>query len=81
MSDTATITGPLHGNYLKSDMFDQASIVWSPCGGEGALNINEQIRLTTNNKNASGFLTFDNGMDLTLLNKRFQWQRCTGGKS
>ena len=80
MSDTATVTGPLHGDYLKSDTFDQASMVWSPCGVEGALNINEQIRLTSTNKNASGYLFFDNGINLTLLTKRFQWKRCTVGK-
>jgi hypothetical protein len=75
-SDTATFTGPLNGDYLKTDKVDQASTVWSPCGAEGALNINSQIRLTASDKKSQGLLTTDS-LDAKFTQiLHLQWQKC-----
>ena len=37
--------GPYDNNYLKTDAFAVDSTVWSPCGKEGMLNINSEIRI------------------------------------
>jgi hypothetical protein len=77
-SDTATFTGPLTGDYLKQDKVEQASTVWSPCGAEGALNINSQIRLTSDSSNtkATGLLTTDS-IDAKFTQVLYlQWATC-----
>jgi len=75
-SDTATFTGPLNGDYLKQDSVDQVTVVWSPCGAEGALNINSQIRLTTTNNSANGLLTTDS-LDAKFTQiLHLNWQTC-----
>ncbi|CAI6334689.1 unnamed protein product [Periconia digitata] len=54
-----SFVGPVTGDYLKSDKADSTSTVWSPCGANGLLNINSQVRLTASNASASGLLTTD----------------------
>ncbi|PSN65145.1 hypothetical protein BS50DRAFT_496989 [Corynespora cassiicola Philippines] len=68
--------GPLNGDYLKHDEADSTSIVWSPCGAEGMLNINSQVRMTTSNTSANGLLTTDS-TDLKFTQVVYvQWQKC-----
>jgi hypothetical protein len=58
---------------------DSTSIVWSPCGADGMLNINSQVRLSnpTNDPKASGLLTTDS-TDLKFTQVVYvQWQKCT----
>lgn len=76
-SSQATFTGPLTGDYKKSDNVDQASTVWSPCGAEGALNVNTQVRLTSTNKKNTGLLTTDSIDAKFTQVLHFQWQTCT----
>jgi hypothetical protein len=58
------------------DEADNASIVWSPCGAEGLLNINSQVRLATTNKKATGILTSDS-VDLKFTQVLYlKWQQC-----
>lgn len=53
-----------------------ASIVWSPCGQQGLLNINSQVSLTSSNSSASGFLTTDS-VDTSFVQQVYiQWQPC-----
>jgi len=69
-----TIKGPYDDNYVKTDQFGVESTVWSPCGLEGLLNINSEVRIspkdTSNAK--SGQLTVT-----TLENIQITWQPCT----
>ncbi|KAF2748499.1 hypothetical protein M011DRAFT_476503 [Sporormia fimetaria CBS 119925] len=69
--------GPLTGDYLKSDKADSTSIVWSPCGADGNLNINSQVRLSSTDSKATGLLTTDS-TDLKFSQVVYvQWQKCT----
>lgn len=37
--------GPIDNNYIKTDTFGLESTVWSPCGYDGILNINSEVRI------------------------------------
>ncbi|CAN9178358.1 hypothetical protein GT037_007292 [Alternaria burnsii] len=72
--------GPTNGDYLKHDEADSTSVVWAPCGTNGMLNINSQVRLTTTNSSATGLLTTDS-TDLKFTQVVYvQWQKCTAPK-
>lgn len=69
--------GPVTGDYLKHDEADSTSVVWSPCGASGMLNINSQVRLTSSNSSATGLLTTDS-TDLKFTQVVYvQWKKCT----
>jgi hypothetical protein len=68
--------GPVNGDYLKHDEADSTSIVWSPCGAAGMLNINSQVRLASSVSSATGLLTTDS-TDLKFTQVVYvQWQKC-----
>jgi hypothetical protein len=67
----------VNGDYLKHDEADSTSIIWSPCGQAGMLNINSQIRLESKTSSASGLLTTDS-TDLKFTQVVYvQWQKCS----
>jgi len=69
--------GPVTGDYLKHDEADSTSVVWSPCGAAGMLNINSQVRLESKSSSATGLLTTDS-TDLKFTQVVYvQWQKCT----
>lgn len=71
--------GPVTGDYLKHDEADSTSVVWSPCGAAGNLNINSQVRLEnlSGGSKATGLLTTDS-TDLKFTQVVYvQWQKCT----
>ncbi|KAF2119755.1 hypothetical protein BDV96DRAFT_486870 [Lophiotrema nucula] len=71
-----SFVGPVTGDYLKHDQADSTSVVWSPCGTEGLLNINSQVRLAATNASATGLLTTDS-TDLKFTQVVYvQWQAC-----
>ncbi|KAF3170036.1 hypothetical protein TWF106_011393 [Orbilia oligospora] len=74
-STQTDFTGPFNRDYAFTDNVDQTSNVWSPCGREGLLNINSQVRLTGDNKK-TGLLTTDSvdGKFTQILG--FAWRRC-----
>jgi hypothetical protein len=75
-STTYKFEGPTNGDYLKHDEADSTSIIWSPCGAAGMLNINSQVRLETSNSKATGLLTTDS-TDLKFTQVVYvQWQKC-----
>lgn len=71
ISSTMTIRGPYDDNYLKTDEFGVESTVWSPCGLEGLLNINSEVRLSPPDAVKPAQLTVR-----TLENITVQWRRC-----
>jgi hypothetical protein len=76
ISSTMTIRGPYDDNYLKTDQFGVESTVWSPCGLEGLLNINSEVRLTPQDSNKAGLLTVDS-TDLKFKQIHYlQWTKC-----
>ncbi|KAF2822677.1 hypothetical protein CC86DRAFT_385600 [Ophiobolus disseminans] len=73
--------GPATGDYLKHDEADSTSIVWSPCGAAGMLNINSQVRLESKVSAATGLLTTDS-TDLKFTQVVYvQWQKCKSPKA
>ncbi|KAK2801604.1 hypothetical protein FQN50_007665 [Emmonsiellopsis sp. PD_5] len=76
-TSTETVwNGPFDSDYLLHDEADNTSIVWSPCGGQGSLNINSQLRLTSDNPDATGQLTNDS-IDASFRQIVYvKWQEC-----
>lgn len=76
VSSTLVIKGPFDDNYLKTDQFGVESTVWSPCGLEGLLNINSEVRLSPMDAVKPALLTVDS-TDLRFTQiHHLQWQKC-----
>lgn len=77
-----TLSGPdyLNGRmYTKEDKIENASVVWSPCGANGILNINNRIALSNSgNRNGQGEISSDDATVRFEQKIRVQWRRCTG---
>ncbi|KAK2760383.1 hypothetical protein FQN54_002453 [Arachnomyces sp. PD_36] len=70
-------TGPYDDDFLLHDEAASTSTVWSPCGENGALNINSQLRLTTTDPEASGQMANDS-LDTSFRQVvHVKWQECT----
>lgn len=54
---TLTLTGPYDDNYIKTDNFGVETTIWSPCGVEGKLNVNSEVRLTPINHKKTALMT------------------------
>ncbi|KAH8681777.1 hypothetical protein BX600DRAFT_544282 [Xylariales sp. PMI_506] len=71
-----TLNGPYDDNYLKTDELGLQSTVWSPCGEEGLLNINSEVRITPLSSDDSALMTVDS-TDLSFTQVHYlQWQEC-----
>jgi len=76
-SSEADFSGPISSDYLKSDSANSTSVIWSPCGAEGMLNVNSQVRLTSNSSKSTGLLTTDS-IDAKFTQVVYvSWQPCT----
>ncbi|KAM7192703.1 protein of unknown function (DUF4360) domain containing protein [Rhypophila sp. PSN 637] len=76
ISSTLVLKGPYDDNYLKTDQFGVESTVWSPCGVEGLLNINSEVRLSPADSTRNALLTVDS-TDLKFTQVHYlQWQKC-----
>lgn len=76
VSTESDFVGPMDQDYLFTDKAYSTSVVWSPCGAEGLLNINSQVRVNTNSKTASGQLTTDS-IDTKFTQILYlNWQTC-----
>jgi len=71
MSSTMTIRGPYDDNYIKTDQFSVESTVWSPCGVEGLLNINSEVRISPADSQRTAQLTVKNPESIVV-----KWQKC-----
>lgn len=72
--------GPDSQDYLVTDKLEDASLVWSPCGAEGLLNINAQVQLNEapgTSSNAKGQLTVDSIDTKVTQIYSIQWRQCT----
>ncbi|KAH8753823.1 hypothetical protein F5883DRAFT_607951 [Diaporthe sp. PMI_573] len=63
--------------YTKNDQIPTASIIYSPCGAQGILNINNRIALTSTNSSASGSVTDDDATVAFTQQVHLNWQKCT----
>ncbi|KAK6521388.1 hypothetical protein TWF506_001608 [Arthrobotrys conoides] len=74
-STQTMFNGPYSADYSFTDNVDHTTNVWSPCGQEGLLNINSQVRIT-GDMNQNGMLTTDSidGKFKQIL--ALSWRRC-----
>ena len=73
---SSTFKGPVDGNYATQDSVDLTSTIWSPCGGNAALNMNSQVRLASNSNTAKGLITDDSIDGKISFVVGVQWQKC-----
>jgi len=79
-SSKTTISGAdyLNGQiYQKTDVVENASTVWSPCGATGILNINNRIALTSTGSSLAGELSDDDATVQFTQKVLVQWRTCT----
>ncbi|GAB1312499.1 hypothetical protein MFIFM68171_02709 [Madurella fahalii] len=62
--------------YTKTDQIPTASYIFSPCGANGILNINNRIALTSTNSSASGFITDDDATVAFTQQLNIAWRTC-----
>ena len=62
--------------YTKADKVPTASYIYSPCGAEGMLNINNRIALTTTNSTATGAITNDDATIAFTQQINLVWKPC-----
>jgi hypothetical protein len=62
--------------YTKEDKVETASVIWSPCGTTGTLNVNNRIALTSSDSKASGSISDDDATVAFNQQVHFAWQPC-----
>jgi hypothetical protein len=76
-----TLQGPEYQNgktYTKSDSIQNESMIWSPCGANGILNVNNRIALTARDGNAAGEISNDDATLKFEQKLHIQWRPCPG---
>ena len=76
VSKASNLVGPKDEDYLIHDEIESTSVVWSPCGEAGALNINSQINLKSSVSGASGLMTTDSEDGKFTYVLGMQWAQC-----
>jgi hypothetical protein len=72
---STTIKGPYSDLYKITDTIGVETLVWSPCGANGKLNINSNVRLSKTG-NGSGVLTTESVDGNFRQIYGMQWRRC-----
>jgi hypothetical protein len=62
--------------YTKADTVPTASLIFSPCGATGILNINNRISLRSSNPNAFGSITDDDATIAFTQQLNLNWKEC-----
>ncbi|KAB5517349.1 hypothetical protein GE09DRAFT_979172 [Coniochaeta sp. 2T2.1] len=62
--------------YTKADQVPTASYIYSPCGANGILNVNNRIALTSTNSSAIGELTDDDATVAFTQQIHLAWKTC-----
>ncbi|KAK2801970.1 hypothetical protein FQN50_007528 [Emmonsiellopsis sp. PD_5] len=82
-ADTASTRASISGEdwlagdiYVKNDQVENTAIVWSPCGAEGMLNINNRIALTSTVPEATGELSNDDATIAFTQQLHVAWRTC-----
>ena len=66
----------MDADYLVHDQAISTSTIWSPCGANGALNINSQVRVIGSSSNLNGLMTTDSVDTKFTQVVYFNWQTC-----
>jgi len=80
----STISGAdwVEGNvYTKEDEVESTAIIWSPCGAEGILNVNNRISLSATSSSLTGELSDDDATVSFQQQLHVAWQPCTSDSS
>ncbi|KAK4243441.1 hypothetical protein C7999DRAFT_36220 [Corynascus novoguineensis] len=62
--------------YTKADQIPTASYIFSPCGANGILNINNRIALSSSNSSAFGMITDDDATYALTQQINIAWRSC-----
>ncbi|KAK4224355.1 hypothetical protein QBC38DRAFT_18289 [Podospora fimiseda] len=62
--------------YTKADRIPTASYIYSPCGANGILNVNNRIALTSTNSSAAGEITNDDATVAFTQQVNLMWRAC-----
>ncbi|KAK0667799.1 hypothetical protein QBC41DRAFT_395220 [Cercophora samala] len=62
--------------YTKADRIPTASFIYSPCGANGILNVNNRIALTSTNRTAIGEITNDDATVAFTQQVNIAWRTC-----
>ena len=65
--------------YTKSDSIETTTVIWSPCGTTGILNINNRISLTNKKADQAGELSNDDATVAFTQQLHVAWRKCTPG--
>jgi hypothetical protein len=65
--------------YTKKDSVETTATIWSPCGVNGILNINNRISLTSTDSKAAGELSNDDATVAFTQQLHVAWRKCTPG--
>jgi len=63
--------------YTKADSVPTASYIYSPCGANGILNVNNRIALTSTNSSQSGEVTDDDATVAFTQQIHLSWVSCS----
>jgi len=80
----STITGSqwLNGDvYTKEDLVESTAVIWSPCGANGILNVNNRVALSSTNSTQTGELSDDDATVAFTHQVHVAWQSCTPSSS
>jgi hypothetical protein len=73
---THNINGPKTDNWQFTDATDVAEIVFAPCGMVRNLNVNTEVRVSTNPSNQPAFVSMDSTDGSVNTRYQFAWKRC-----
>jgi hypothetical protein len=77
VSTSTNFAGPMDKDYLITDTVPFDSTVWSPCGKDGALNINTQVRVDNSGRSGGqGQLTTDSIDGKVSFVFGMSWRKC-----
>jgi hypothetical protein len=62
--------------YTKNDKIPTSSYIFSPCGANGILNINNRIALTSSNSQSMGEITDDDATVAFTQQINLNWRKC-----
>ncbi|KAI4684120.1 hypothetical protein J4E81_009284 [Alternaria sp. BMP 2799] len=70
----ALLTGQV---YTKQDSVETTATIWSPCGQNGILNINNRISLTNKKSDQAGEMSNDDATVAFTQQLHVAWRKCT----
>jgi hypothetical protein len=67
--------------YTKKDTVETTATIWSPCGSNGILNINNRIALTNKKSDQAGEMSNDDATVAFTQQLHVAWRKCDSNNS